>query len=145
MTVLGTATKVYAGGTAAVAVYAGSVKVWPTAPPPPAAAWPVIPDSGLVLHVGATWAQLLEPGPPPIDLQLTQSFRDAAGFMGSSSPTWRPSDYGPPDYNELVVSIGENSASFSLLVASESASLITLESIPGGSVHRRLWAMVITP
>jgi hypothetical protein len=52
MTVLGTATKVYAGGTAAVAVYAGSVKVWPTAPPPPAAAWPVIPDSGLELARG---------------------------------------------------------------------------------------------
>jgi hypothetical protein len=36
MTVLGTASAVYVGGTAAVAVYAGSVKVWPTAPPPPA-------------------------------------------------------------------------------------------------------------
>jgi hypothetical protein len=35
VTVLGTASKVYAGNVAAVAVYAGSVKVWPAAPPPP--------------------------------------------------------------------------------------------------------------
>jgi hypothetical protein len=38
MTVLGTATKVYAGGVAASAVYAGSVKVWPLGPPEPPAA-----------------------------------------------------------------------------------------------------------
>jgi hypothetical protein len=35
MTVLGTAAKVYAGGVVASAVYAGTVKVWPTAPAPP--------------------------------------------------------------------------------------------------------------
>jgi hypothetical protein len=48
MTVLGTAAKVYAGSTAAVAVYAGSVKVWPLGPQPlPVdghATWEVEPD-----------------------------------------------------------------------------------------------------
>lgn len=41
MTVLGAAAAVYAGGVAASAVYAGTVKVWPAAPPPPtaSAAW----------------------------------------------------------------------------------------------------------
>jgi hypothetical protein len=34
MSVLGEASKVYAGGVAAVAIYAGSVKVWPFGPPP---------------------------------------------------------------------------------------------------------------
>jgi hypothetical protein len=34
MSVLGEAAKVYAGGVAAVAIYAGDVKVWPLGPPP---------------------------------------------------------------------------------------------------------------
>jgi hypothetical protein len=36
MTVLNTAAAIRVGTTAATAVYAGTVKVWPTAPPPPA-------------------------------------------------------------------------------------------------------------
>jgi hypothetical protein len=35
MTSIRDAAAVYAGGVRAVAVYAGAVKVWPTAPPPP--------------------------------------------------------------------------------------------------------------
>jgi hypothetical protein len=47
VTVLGTASKVYVGNVAAVAVYAGSVKVWPTAAPePPGASWPPAPKAG---------------------------------------------------------------------------------------------------
>jgi hypothetical protein len=143
MTVLGTATKVYAGGVAASAVYAGSVKVWPTAPPPPpAVVWPVIPDAGLVLHVHATLQEMQAPGQHAIDLQLTQSFRDAAGYMGTAAPTWRSSDYNAATIRDVDVSIGGLPAKFSQVVAAESATLVTLEHAPG--FDHGTWQMRVT-
>jgi hypothetical protein len=140
MTVLGTATKVYAGGVAASAVYAGSVKVWPTAPPPPpAVVWPVIPDAGLVLHVHATLEEMQAPGLHAIDLQLTQQFRDAAGYMGTASPTWRSI----PFVGDLAVNVGGLPAKFSQIVAAETATLVTLEHIAGAGFGT--WRMVVTP
>jgi hypothetical protein len=77
MTVLGTATKVYAGGTAASAVYAGSVKVWPLAAPAGVpAVWIndtassmleltvyVEPTVGMILDVSSDG--MVPPTPPP--------------------------------------------------------------------------------
>jgi hypothetical protein len=142
MTVLGAASKVYAGGTAAVAVYAGSVKVWPTAPPePPAVVWPVIPDASLVLHVHATLEEMQAPGLHPIDLQLTQPFRDAAGYMGTAAPVWRAQDR----TFDLIVNIGGLAAKFSQIVAAESATLVTLEHVPGtGTGAIGTWRMLVT-
>jgi hypothetical protein len=87
MTVLGTASAVYVGGTAAVAVYAGSVKVWPTAPPPPAgepADWSFDDISGqLRLSVRSVpeptvgLAIAVPPGPDPVP--------NPANFLGQSS------------------------------------------------------------
>jgi hypothetical protein len=144
MTVLGAASKVYAGGVGAVAVYAGSVKVWPTAAPPPAEAWPVIPDANLVLHVSATVAQLQAPGLHAIDLQLTQPFRDAAGYMGTAAPTWRASDQFPGTGQvwEIVVNMGGLPAKFSQIVAAESATLVTLEHVAGSGLGT--WRMRVT-
>jgi hypothetical protein len=143
MTVLGTATKVYAGGVAASAVYAGSVKVWPTAPPePPAVVWPVVPDAGLVLHVHATLQEMQAPGQHPIDLQLTQSFRDAAGYMGTAAPTWRSSDYNGGTIRDLTVTIAGLAAKFSQVVAAESATLVTLEHVAGTGIGT--WRMRVT-
>jgi hypothetical protein len=141
VTVLGTAAKVYAGNVPAVAVYAGSVKVWPTAPPePPAVVWPVVPDASLVLHVSATVAELSTPGQHPIDLQLTQPFRDAAGYMGTAAPTWKASDQGLGF--ELNVTSGGLPAKFSQVVAAESATLVTLEHVPGSGIGT--WRMRVT-
>jgi hypothetical protein len=73
MTVLGTATKVYAGGVAASAVYAGSVKVWPLAAPAGVpAVWEYNPDVlQLRLIIDATvptvgMAIAVPPGPDPV-------------------------------------------------------------------------------
>jgi hypothetical protein len=73
MTVLGTATKVYAGGVAASAVYAGAVKVWPAAAPVGVpAVWDYNPDVlQLRLIVDATeptvgMAIAVPPGPDPV-------------------------------------------------------------------------------
>jgi hypothetical protein len=244
MTVLGTASAIYVGSTAAVAVYAGSVKVWPTAPPgpppsmvivgakfgvwlkspmpqaelkgpqpypvtfeldptwfdsasphpywvdanneamtvrgpdgalstkeqvrdaaaaggatltwvdpdwrldpagapePPAVVWPVIPDAGLVLHVHATLAEMQAPGLHAIDLQLTQPFRDAAGYMGTAAPTWRSSDYNGGTIRDLAVNIGGLPAKFSQVVSAESASLVTLEHVAGTGIGT--WRMRVT-
>jgi hypothetical protein len=75
MTVLGTAAKVYAGSTAAVAVYAGSVKVWPLGPQPlPVdghATWDVQPDGSVRFSVAeidgltaGTYMVQVAPAPP---------------------------------------------------------------------------------
>jgi hypothetical protein len=143
VTVLGTASKVYAGNVPAVAVYAGSVKVWPAgAPEPPAVVWPVIPDAGLVLHVHATLQEMQAPGQHAIDLQLTQPFRDAAGYMGTAAPTWRAQDRPTLD---LIVNVGGLAAKFSQVVAAESATLVTLEHVPGtGTGATGTWRMRVT-
>jgi hypothetical protein len=84
MTVLGTAAKVYAGGTAAVAVYAGSVKVWPLAP--------VLPtihaqdDQQLRVMVWDQYAVDLHSGPYPIVILLSPVYRSVAS--GSVDSVW---------------------------------------------------------
>jgi hypothetical protein len=139
MTVLNAAAAVYVGATPAVAVYAGSVKVWPTSTPePPAVVWPVIPDASLVLHVHATLEEMQAPGLHPIDLQLTQPFRDAAGYMGTASPTWRST----PFVGDLAVNVGGLPAKFSQIVAAESATLVTLEHVAGSGFGT--WRMRVT-
>jgi hypothetical protein len=144
VTVLGTASKVYAGNVPAVAVYAGSVKVWPTSTPePPAIVWAVVPDASLVLHVHATLQEMQAPGLHAIDLQLTQQFRDAAGYMGTASPTWRSTPF--VGIGDLIVNVGGLPAKFSQIVAAETATLVTLEHVPGtGTGAIGTWRMRVT-
>jgi hypothetical protein len=101
MTVLGTATKVYAGGVAAVAVYAGSVKVWPTAPPGP-------PPSMVI--VGAKFGVWLKSPVPQADLKGPQPYLVTFDL----DPTWfdssSPHPYWVDANNEAMVVRGPDGA-----------------------------------
>jgi hypothetical protein len=131
MTALGTAAKVYAGSTAAVAVYAGSVKVWPTAAPQPPAGIAVVPDAQMKLHVDARQAALRVAGDHQISLQLTQPFRDFATYAPTSSPAW---------VDNQGAGLTVTSANFSQIVAAEHATRVVLRSTGGLTL-----TMVVTP
>jgi hypothetical protein len=96
MTVLGTAAKVYAGSTAAVAVYAGSVKVWPLGPPPlPVdghATWDVQPDGSVRFSVAeidglttGTYTVQVAPAPP---LDHSAFVLGTASTFGAATTYW---------------------------------------------------------
>jgi hypothetical protein len=106
MTVLGTATRVYAGGTAAVAVYAGSVKVWPSAPPPPAVdghgSWAIAaPALNLNIDRAAapgTWTIDIGPYPGPVFnptayLGQGATTGESRTFWAGTPVTWSPSSH----------------------------------------------------
>jgi hypothetical protein len=87
MTVLGTAAKVHAGSTAVVAVYAGSVKVWPLGPPVLAvdghATWERPPDGAL--HFVADHPDGTQAGPYAIQVAPAVAIANPEFTLGQGS------------------------------------------------------------
>jgi hypothetical protein len=90
MTVLADAAAIYAGDVAAVAVYAGTRRIWPP--------WTGTAASGVIneVHVvtitfAATWVALQVPA-TPILLTLDQGSRDWTATHPTGSAQWRSSD-----------------------------------------------------
>jgi hypothetical protein len=89
MTVLGTAAAVYVGNVAAVAVYAGSVKVWPIAPPGPPPSMVIVGAKfGVWLKSPVPQADLKGPQPYPVTFDLDPTWFDSS----SPHPYWVDGD-----------------------------------------------------
>jgi hypothetical protein len=114
MTVLGMATKVYAGGAAASAVYAGAVKVWPVGPPePPAAVMGVWTQSSGVLRFYApnavsdgVWLVDVPQAPTPVNpdwaLGAPRSGTPPLMALGPADGTYETGYIYDPDWSAVT-------------------------------------------
>lgn len=105
MTVLNAAAAVYVGGVAAVAVYAGAVKVWPEAPtePPP---YPVVnaQDDGLRMMIWDARSADLRGGPYVIHVVTTELFRSQSQQTPTGNAFW-------VDYENTVLTVVSSNGS----------------------------------